>query len=300
MYARFARKFRGMLGIVGGVRTLAWIATTWVGGCGLFPNLGNLDSLGGDASIDVAADSAGPNGFSRGCGRRRRERRAPVEAGPCAPTDASFAFVSSMGNYDPNPTTSLSLGTTGALVGDLVVIGCDTQATAGAITLDAVTAKLAPHVVGPVPDSTNVFEEVIFWGVLASTPPGGGAIAMTATAANTTPFLDCSINLYRGGTPSAAVVVSTKETDGVDASELVKSRPRRRRRGRPRLLHCGPLRVRRCSPVLAVRAATGSSRGQPERDATSSPTPAGMLATSLAACGSSASNWECLTIAMCP
>jgi hypothetical protein len=288
MYARFARKFRGMLGIVGGVRTLAWIATTWVGGCGLFPNLGNLDSLGGDASIDVAADSpvdsAGDAAVDAGSD-------APVEAGPCAPTDASFAFVSSMGNYDPNPTTSLSLGTTGALAGDLVVIGCDTQATAGAITLDAVTAKLAPHVVGPVPDSTNVFEEVIFWGVLASTPPGGGAIAMTAT-----PFLDCSINLYRGGTPSAAVV-STKETDGVDASELVKCGPVDAVAGglayyiAVRYVCAG---VPQSSPFVQRQDLEGNPNGDVV------PTPAGMLATSLAACGSSASNWECLTIAMCP
>jgi len=177
-----------------------------------------------------------------------------------------------------------------ASAGQLVLIGCDSEAAAGLIGLDSQTSALAPHKLGPYPNAAATLETIFYWGVLATTP---GPFTMTATTTNPTGFLDCSINVYTGGTANAAVVDSI-HTEGADAG----------------LTTCGPVSTARggVAYYIAVRYTCAGAPNSPwtqRQDLEGNPTgdiapTTGMseLAT-LGACGSELA-WECLTVSLSP
>lgn len=206
---------------------------------------------------------------------------APVDAG-------AWAFVASVGN-----TASVSPVTVNAssavLVGDLVVIGCNSSNGSGAISLSGFPATALPTTTTALAPGPS-YEAVVSWGI-AKQPIN--ALTVTGTAATAGQFMDCYINTYRGGTEA-------KEVDHVFSTGTG-----------PGLVTCQPVATVRggLAYYIAARSSCAGTpsapfvqrqtiNGNPNGDF--APADGKMVGTQLGDCAGSTGDWICLMVSLSP
>jgi len=270
-----------------GAFVLCSLAVAAFGGCSLFTSLDGLSDgngasdSGADALVDGSSDAPADatsldGGFDTG----------PIDAG-------AWAFVAS--DAVTSSTTPLTVSSSANIrVGDLVVVGCNTSNTGGYITLSGISrASLPFEVVGP---NTNgvAYESQISWAVVQA--PIGGTLQITANPNAPVSFLDCTINVYRGGGPAVRVVDQIKDIGPVDSG----------------LVSCGPVATVPGGLAYYIAARTSCAglpldpaftqrtgiNGNPIGDAV--PTDGGTLQTQLDACSNSTGDWICLMFSLSP
>ncbi len=263
--------------------------------CSLLVSLDGLagpssDSEAGDAPTDTTADAPSDSPAAD-------SSPDATDGGPAVPTDASWQLVTSDGfAFDTSPDAATVSTTQPVKAGDLLLVGCDTDGQGGNVTLD-VPSSIATFVqVGPFryPASGNTgYEAVVFVAIVAQAPTGG-ELTITARPTKAVSFMDCTINVYRGGT-AAAAVVDTKVASGTG----------------PGRVKCGPVATVRggIAYYIAVRyqcaglplqtfTQLNSLEGNPNGNLV--PTDGAVAESELNDCAGSTGDWVCLTVSVSP
>jgi hypothetical protein len=272
-------------------------AFSCVAGCSLFVDLDGLNDPDAGANTDAGSETdassdvnlMGPTNDAAGDGA--------VFSGDAG----AWAFVSSDGRTVVPPDAGLALPsntvTSSAKVerGDLVVIGCDTGNNGGTITFDGFdTSALGLSVVGPQSDGL-AYEAEIGWGVAQSSI---GDLSITATVQNPSNdgFMDCTINVYRGGGPNVTLVATQKTSAGNGSGNAT----------------CGPIQTAPGGLAYYISARTfcigepynpafkqrQPINGNPNGDVV--PTDGGIVQSEMMPCGGSTGSWICLMMTLSP
>lgn len=266
--------------------------------CELFVKIPD-DATGGvpDSGSVITDGAPGNDGATAEGGNPSSDSGSSTDAG--VESDASWQFVSTDGNTgssdDGGAINTVTVSISSPLkVGDLVVVGCSCDARGGPLKVGAPDGfgMLAP--VGPFTSGAGGFEVEVLVGTVAKVPAGGLASLTFGTTSDSVSFLDCAVDVYRGGT-SAWTVVDTKLQAGNGAG----------------LVSCGPVATapRGVASYDAVRfkcagapglgfAERQDLQGNPVGDST--PTDGGTAQTQLAQCEDSDGEWACLTVSVAP
>jgi hypothetical protein len=256
-----------------------------VAGCSLFTSLDGLTG-GDDGGVDGSIGDASSDGGTL----RDAEVDSPMgDAG-------SWAFVSNNAVTTGTPSTPLTVTSNGNVeAGDLVIVGCDSGNAAGFITLSGFSSDLLTlNVIGPRSDG-EAYEAQIGWGI-AQGPIG--SLSVTASVENPaeTSFLDCSLNIYRGGGPDASLVAEGK-TNGPDNSGNATCGPIQTAPGG--LAYYIAARSNCVGPPYdpAFTQRTGIN-GNPNGDVV--PTDGGIVQSEMMPCSGSVSSWICYMMTLTP
>lgn len=254
--------------------------------CSLFVG---LDGLQGGA----ASNEAGTSDASSDVALADAADAGPTDSGP--PVDAgTWRFLTTdavtLGSSPVTVTSSANVE-----VGDLVIFACDTGGNGGNITASGFpVTSLSLSTVGPHSDNKD-YEAWVAWGVV--TAPITPTLQITGTTENSVPFLDCYLDVYRGGNPATASLVAEVPNIGPDDSGLAQ---------------CGPIATAPGGVAFYVAART-SCLGTPldpvfvQRQeingnvcGDSVPNDGGNVDTKLGDCNNSTSDWVCLTVSIAP
>jgi hypothetical protein len=280
-------------------RTSSWllafaISLGCLASCSLFVDTDGLsDGETSDGSVDATsdADASAPS-----------DGALPTDSAVDSPFtgDAgSWAFVSS----DPltesssgNPLPPLTVTSKADIqVGDLVVIGCDSGNAGGTIDFSGFSkTALTLNIVGPRSDG-KAYQAEMGWGVMQEATTN---LQITATPEdpNETAFMDCTINVYRGGGPNVALVAESKATGPDDSGNAM----------------CGPIQTVPGGLAYYISARTScigtpmdpaftqrtGINGNPNGDVV--PTDGGIVQSQMNPCNSSTSSWLCYMMTLSP
>jgi hypothetical protein len=264
--------------------------------CSLFVDTDGLSD--GEASDGSVVDAT-----SDADGSAPADGTAPADSAVDSPFtgDAgSWAFVSS----DPltesssggNPIPPLTVTSSANIqVGDLVVIGCDCGNAGGTINFSGFNkSALSLNIVGPRSDG-EAYEAEMGWGVMQEATTN---LQITATAENSnqTAFMDCTINVYRGGGPNVSLVTENKITGPDDSGNAT----------------CGPIQTVPGGLAYYIAARTScigtpmdpaftqrtGINGNPNGDVV--PTDGGIVQSQMNPCSGSKSSWICYMMTLSP
>ncbi len=281
-------KNRAGFGLLAAAITVAGVAS-----CSLFTSLDGLQggddggaladagvdgAIGGDAGVD-GATPLGDSGSDAQTG----------DAG-------AWAFIAEQAATGPTtPPLAVDLGM-GAQVGDLVIVGCDSGLNSGYITIAGYSSDdLILNIVGPHSDGSEYTAE-IGWGVVKN-PIADLQITGSIENPGESTFLDCSVNLYRGGSPNVSLVQEMKMIGG-EGSALNAT--------------CGPIQTAVGGVAYYIAARTTcvgtpidpafnertEINGNPNGDIV--PTDGGMVQSVMNACSGSTSSWICYMMSLTP
>lgn len=255
--------------------------------CSLFVSLDGL-SGGGDGGPEI--DGAITDGASN-------EASSPVDAASdSAPVDAgAWQFVTSQAQT-VSPAAPLTVDLLSSVqVGDLVIVGCDSGIAGGYITMNGFdSSALALNIVGPHSDG-EAYQAEIGWGVATAAISD---LKVTATLQNegAAGFMDCSVNLYRGGAPSASLIEDVKQIGPDDSGNA----------------QCGPIHTAPGGVAYYIAARTScvgepfnpdfvqrtGINGNPNGDVV--PTDGSVVQSEMMPCNGSTSSWICYMMSLTP
>lgn len=270
------------------------LAFAFVTSCSLFVSVDGLEDGDGVATSDGASQDSG---FTDG--------NAPIhdsgsDATVFAGDAGKWAFVSSDGRtVEPDGgmlgTDLVTSSTTDVQAGDLVIFGCDTGFNAGFITFGGIDpGVLTLDVVGPRSDGEN-YEAEMGWGVVQSPIAN---LSLTGTVQNpaSAGFMDCTVNVYRGGGPNVSLVDSEKVTGPDDSGNAT----------------CGPIQTAPGGVAYYISARTfcigppydpaftqrQPINGNPNGDVV--PTDGGIVESEMMPCSNSTGSWICYMMSLTP
>lgn len=182
---------------------IALLAETTVAACSVLTDVSGLtgSSADGGASSEAGGDASLEGGKIDGAtlGESGVETSLP-DAG-------MWAFISSAAKTAAMGPVTVTAAAS-VLVGDLVVIGCDSATSSGAISFSGFSATSLPITATPLALGMTA-EVVVAWGIATMNI---NSLSVVATAASTPQLMDCTVNTYRGG--RAATLVEHRYTAG--------------------------------------------------------------------------------------
>jgi hypothetical protein len=261
-------------------------------GCSLITDTDGLSGGGtNDGSVDATSDVSSPSD-SAAPNDSANDSAFSGDAGAWEFVSCDPKTESSSGN----PLPALTV-TSGAIVevGDLVVVGCDSDKNAGNISFSGFsTSALALSVVGPRNDG-EAYQTEIGWGVVQQPI---NTLSVTATPGDPAEanFMDCTVNVYRGGGPNVTLVDEVKITGPDDSGNAT----------------CGPIQTAPGGLAYYIAARTScvgtpvdpaftqrtGINGNPNGDVV--PTDGGIVQSEMNPCSGSTSSWICEMITLSP
>ncbi len=264
---------------------IALLAQTTVAACSVLTDVSGLtgSSADGGASSEAGGDASLEGGKIDGAtlGESGVETSLP-DAG-------MWAFISSAAKTAAMGPVTVTAAAP-VLVGDLVVIGCDSAASSGAISFSGFSATSLPISATPLALGMT-YEAVVAWGVATVKINN---LAVVATAAFAGQLTDCTVNTYRGG--RAATLVEDFYTSGTGAG----------------LVSCPAVSTAKGGLAYYIAARTACAgmpvsprfvqrqiiNGNPNGDFV--PADGTTVGTLLADCSASTGDWVCLTVSLSP
>lgn len=255
-----------------------------------------------DAGADVARarDATGAVDAPKGKdATNATDAHAGGDTGTTVGTDAAvspWGLVSSIAVSSVSSSDLVSSATTGipVQVGDLVIFACDLACASGSITIVKPPGVFSTYQqIGPV--QANGCMDVAAFGIVENVPDAG-TVTMTAAAPSGASWEDCTIDVFRDGSPTPKLVdqiMTTGNLGGAAGTEV-----------------CGPVKTAKDGLAFYVVYMSGGANNTPENtawtglqnpfgnpDGYDPLTDGGPTSTALMATGS---QWTCLTFSLSP